>query len=328
MPASANSIEIYNQTGWAVARLSGSDRAKSLNNLCTQDIKKLAEGMVTEGFITNPQGKTSGFVTIFQLDQTLWVRTNPDGLKEALPLVQKYSIFDETTVEVVTESLEQCLLVGPDARRVLQARFGVELPATADFAIAADLGTMKNLILAGDRTTADGGILILGPKGLNDYILHELAAESAGTFCEEAIWNVQRLRHGWPLFGSDIKPDQLPQEVDRDKTAINFNKGCYLGQETVARLDALGHVNRLLMGLTWRGSDIRPDEIKTPLEIHNSENQNVGEIRSLGLETSNHVIIGLALVRTKALSGPLHVNGFPAGEITFHRLEDWRRLAQ
>lgn len=326
MPATTKTIEIFNQTGWAVARLSGKDRVKSLNNLCTQDIKKLAEGTVTEGFITNPQGKTSGFVTIFELDQAIWVRTNPAGLKEALPLFQKYAIFDDTTVEEMTETLEQCLLLGTDLRKVLQKHFTIELPDRADFAITADLGTMKNVTLLSDQTTADGGIVILGPKGLNDFILNALASESGGRFSDDNAWDLRRLRHGWPLYGTDIKPDQLPQEVDRDRSAINFNKGCYLGQETVARLDALGHVNRLLMGFTWQPGDGLNSELKPPLEIHNAENQNVGEIRSMNFDESSHTCIGLALVRTKALTGALHVKDCPAGEIKFYRLEQWQRL--
>ena len=61
----------------------------------------------------------------------------------------------------------------------------------------------------------------------------------------EAV-EIARVEFGTPFYGQDITTENLPQEVNRDKTAISFTKGCYLGQETVARIDALGHVNRLL----------------------------------------------------------------------------------
>ena len=65
-----------------------------------------------------------------------------------------------------------------------------------------------------------------------------------------------RIESGTPLFGVDVTSDNLPQEVDRNEQAINFNKGCYLGQETIARLDALGHVNRLMVGLRFAGKNV------------------------------------------------------------------------
>ena len=61
---------------------------------------------------------------------------------------------------------------------------------------------------------------------------------------------------GIPLFGQDITDDNLPQEVNRDSVAISFTKGCYLGQETVARIDALGRVNRKLVGLAFSGDQV------------------------------------------------------------------------
>jgi folate-binding protein YgfZ len=61
---------------------------------------------------------------------------------------------------------------------------------------------------------------------------------------------------GFPLFGHDIGEDNLPQEVGRDAQAISFKKGCYLGQETVARIDALGHVNRLLCGVKFTADTV------------------------------------------------------------------------
>ena len=63
---------------------------------------------------------------------------------------------------------------------------------------------------------------------------------------------------GTPLFGQDVTSDNLPQEVDRGAAAISFTKGCYLGQETVARIDAMGHVNQRLLGLRLAGDTVPP----------------------------------------------------------------------
>ena len=68
---------------------------------------------------------------------------------------------------------------------------------------------------------------------------------------DSAAFEAARLEAGTPLFDRDISDKNLPQEVDRDAQAISFTKGCYLGQETVARIDALGHVNRVLLGVRF-----------------------------------------------------------------------------
>ena len=67
---------------------------------------------------------------------------------------------------------------------------------------------------------------------------------------------VIRIESGTPRFGVDITDENLPQEVARDNRAISFTKGCYLGQETVARIDALGHVNRKLCGIRFERNEI------------------------------------------------------------------------
>jgi hypothetical protein len=77
----------------------------------------------------------------------------------------------------------------------------------------------------------------------------------------QCSWNVLesiRVEQRVPRFGADIDVKNLPQEIGRDNQAISFAKGCYLGQETVARLDALGHVNRHLVLLTFAGREAPP----------------------------------------------------------------------
>ena len=73
--------------------------------------------------------------------------------------------------------------------------------------------------------------------------------DQKATACDLAAFETLRIEAGTPLFGVDFNDNNLPQEVGRDDRAISFTKGCYLGQETVARIDALGHVNQQLAGV-------------------------------------------------------------------------------
>jgi folate-binding protein YgfZ len=81
-------------------------------------------------------------------------------------------------------------------------------------------------------------------------VIEKLLAAGASS-CEMDAIETRRIECGTPLYGTDITIENLPQEVNRDALAIHFKKGCYLGQETVARIDALGHVNKLLVQLKF-----------------------------------------------------------------------------
>jgi len=84
----------------------------------------------------------------------------------------------------------------------------------------------------------------------------------------------------------------LPQEVARDTKAISFTKGCYLGQETVARIDAIGHVNRLLVGVKFSGDKIPDDGTKLL-----AAGQEVGEVTSVAWSPRLQAPLALALIR-------------------------------
>jgi folate-binding protein YgfZ len=106
-----------------------------------------------------------------------------------------------------------------------------------------------------------------------------------------------RVEAGVPLFGIDFDEQNFPQEVGRDREAISFTKGCYLGQETVARIDALGHVNQRLVGVRFSGT-ILPD-VGTEL-LHSGKK--VGQITSVAYSPRLNAPLALAMVRRETNS--------------------------
>jgi folate-binding protein YgfZ len=135
------------------------------------------------------------------------------------------------------------------------------------------------------------GFLIDGPRGAHAGIGAALEAAGA-TRVGELAWQSRRIEAGWPLYGVDITDKNLPQELDRDRLAINFTKGCYLGQETVARIDALGHVNKILVGVRFRTDEVPP----TGTELSLGE-QVVGHVTSACFSPLLHAPLALAYVR-------------------------------
>ena len=118
-----------------------------------------------------------------------------------------------------------------------------------------------------------------------------------------------RVAKGIPEFGQDVSSDNLPQEVNRDGQAISFRKGCYLGQETVARIDALGHVNRLLLRLQFPAGHL--PEPGAAMTANDSE-RTVGQITSVA-RLDEHAV-GLGYVRREyAVDGA--ILNCPAGTV-------------
>ncbi len=109
---------------------------------------------------------------------------------------------------------------------------------------------------------------------------------------DDAVIESLRLEAGTPLYGVDISVENLPQEIARDTQAINFKKGCYLGQETVARIDALGHVNKLLLLVKFPASAAIP--VGTELLAGDKV---VGRVTSAAWSPQHQAMLALGYVR-------------------------------
>ncbi len=121
--------------------------------------------------------------------------------------------------------------------------------------------------------------------------MQKLEGTSSDACCQEA-WDAVRVESGLPLFGVDFESTNLPQEVSRDTQAISFTKGCYLGQETIARIDALGHVNKKIVLLKFDGETAPPVGLELSVD-----GKNVGRVTSGCWSPHENAPVGLAMVR-------------------------------
>ena len=232
--ALTSSAGVADCTGRTLIEVTGADRVQLLHSFTTADVKKLPEGKSCEAFVTNPQGKTLGHLWITKLAESLVLDTVPDQAEVLLAHFEKYIISEDATLRDVTAEQGELIVAGPQAANVLQ-QLGIE-----------------NVVIKGVSLLAAPTFLVQAQRARLPSILK--AIESAGAVGSgmPAV-EMARVEAGVPLFGKDITPDNLPQEIGRDSVAISFTKGCYLGQETVARIDALGHVNRQLTGVRFTG---------------------------------------------------------------------------
>ncbi len=286
---------LADRSGRPRLEITGPDRAKFLQNLTTNDVKRLAEGSGHEAFVTSLQGKTLAYISVLALEgATLLVRTDPESLEGLLPHLTRYGIFEDVVIEDATARTFEYHVAGPEANAVLEA-LGVAPPADACWSHrSAELAGVAVRVVR-ESPTGRGGLTLIGPIDKAEAVREALGLPSI----DPATFDVMRIEAGTPASGRDVSTSHLPQELDRDALAINFVKGCYLGQETVARLDALGHVNRIFRGLRFEGEAIPP--VGTPLAF---EGKVVGLVTSSAYSPGWDAPIGLATVRVaQAVAG-------------------------
>ena len=271
--------------------IAGPDRAKFLHNLTTNDVKRLAKGAGQESFVTSPQGKVLAYITLLSGEgATILLRTDPGSLGSLLPHLNKYGVFDDVTIEAVSEKTFEFHVAGPAAGPILGG-LGVELPAEGPLRHGRPELAGFAVRVVRESPAGRPGLTLIGPLEGAEAVRAFLVEGGVPEF-DGATFEALRIEAGTPLSGRDVSPSNLPQEIGRDALAINFVKGCYLGQETVARLDAMGHVNRIFKGLRFEGATVPP--VGTPLAV---DGKVVGSVTSSTFSPGWDAPIGLAYLR-------------------------------
>jgi folate-binding protein YgfZ len=220
--------------GWSSVTVTGADRQTFLHNFCTNDIKRLVPGQSCEAFITNVKGKTLGYGLVSCREAELVFITVPGQGPSLVEHLDRYVIREDLQLRNTTA--ERSYLMLSDT--------SVQMGDLDVHSIPWDLIGRPSSGLIEVATSKVARV--------------RSALEDQGvTLCDLAAFETMRIEAGTPLFGVDFNDTNLPQEVGRDRLAISFTKGCYLGQETVARIDALGHVNQQLAGVRVLG-DVMP----------------------------------------------------------------------
>jgi folate-binding protein YgfZ len=274
----------------------GPDRVRFLHNLTTNDIKRLNEGHGCEAFVTSLQGKTLGYLTVLALPERLLIRADAGSLEHLSPHFVKYGAFDDVTIDDASGVTSELHLAGPLAEPVV-ARLGGVLPEGGELRAAETALRGVPVTIVRESPTGRPGLTLIAGRDDHSQLVDALRevgrADGLVVASDPASWEVLRIEAGTPRYGADITTDNLPQEVGRDRQAISFVKGCYLGQETVARIDALGHVNKVLRGLRIDGGWVPPHGAS----LH-SDGRSVGSIASSVFSPGWGEPIALAYIRT------------------------------
>jgi folate-binding protein YgfZ len=238
-------VALVNRT---LISITGKDRHQLLHSFCTADIKALGPGQGTEAFVLNDKGKILGYVLVLALEDRLLLSGAGDQTNTLIEHLDKYVIREDVQFADQSHSLDSVFVCGEQSKERLQQIYP-DLPVRNQV-VSVEISGVETLIAQVE--IAGFGYLIVCETGRFKTLATELAAAGV-VACDESALEIVRVENRTPWYGLDVDDRNLPQELQRDQLAISFTKGCYLGQETVARIDAIGHVNQWLVGLRFSG---------------------------------------------------------------------------
>src|SRR5215208_2530153 len=281
---------LVDRAGRGRLALTGADRRTFLHGQVTNDIEGLEPGHGVYAALLTHKGKMLTDLRVLDLRDELLLSCERAGLQEPFNMLRRYTLGSDVAVPARPLEMGELSLIGPEARRIAGAG---ELGPEEHDTLRAEIAGRPVVLVATDL-----GVDVFCDAAVTDGVRAALLAAGAAEVAEAAA-EIVRIESGRPRYGVDLDENVIPQEAGLNERAVSFTKGCYVGQETVARLYYRGKPNRHLRGLRLGA-------------------QEVGRLTSVAVSPS-HGPIGLALVRRQAEPGSTVAAG--DGDVTAEVVE-------
>jgi folate-binding protein YgfZ len=284
-----------------VLTVTGPDRLPWLHTICSQHLEALADGDCTEALVLSPHGHVEQHWQVAELDGTVWLDTEPGAAATVLAYLQKMRFLKRVEPVDVSASWTVLSVLGPKTPGVLSAAALPVPPAGHAVALPAPGGFVR-----GRRWPAPSVDLVVPRGDKQEWLarLREHGARDVGQWAYDAL----RVQDRVPRLGFETDHRTIPHEVGWIGTAVHLQKGCYRGQETVARVQNLGRPPRRLVLLHLSGDSEQLPPPGTPVE------SGARTIGFLGTAVHHYELgpVALAVIkRSIADDAELQVAGFP-----------------
>jgi hypothetical protein len=291
------SAGIVDRSNRGVLRITGPDRLSWLHSLTTQQLEGLAAGAAAQALVLSPNGHVEHHLTLTDDGAATWVHVEPGTAAALAEFLESMKFMLRVEVADVSQDSAVLTVLGPAAGDLVAGLDGVRASVNP-----GSFGTI-DLIVARDQLPEVAGNLL------------RRGAAAAGMWAFEAL----RIAAHVPRLGLDTDHRTIPHEVGWIDSAVQLNKGCYRGQETVARVHNLGHPPRRLVFLHLDGSAERLPGHGDPVELASGEpsGEKGATVGFTGSAARHYELgpIGLALVkRTVPVDATLLAGGIPAAQ--------------
>lgn len=297
---------VFDLSDWTQIEVTGSEARSFLHNFCTNDIKGLKEGQRCEAFVCDIKGRILGHTQVLAHSQGLRLISVPGASGQLVTHLTKYLLGADVTFTDRTSELGLLCVQGEQRAEVEQV-----LEALAGSPVSLELGDCRTVAIGGSQCliaatdmVAGSAVLLSGDRDS----LKAAMAEKLLSFGTADEFERLRIEVAFPRVGQDIGPENIAQEAARTAQAISFTKGCYLGQEPIARLDAMGHTNKELRRFKIQGSGVQAG---ATVQVSGAV---VGTLTSLASGEDPATSVALGMIRTKHAEPGTEVTVISNGE--------------
>jgi tRNA-modifying protein YgfZ len=290
LQATQTGIAIYDSSHWGKILVSDRDRGRFLHNQSTADFESLKSGTGCDTVFITSTARTIDLVTGLILDDEILLLVSPNRREYLFNWLDRYIFFaDRVQLKDITDSTASFTLMGAQSDRIL-TQFGcpdlTHLPHNHHQIIMIDDITIR--VVGGTELGLVGYRLICNSAA--GKLLQQQLTKLGAEIVDENAWECLRIQQGRPKPDAELTEDYNPLEVGLWQT-ISFTKGCYIGQETIARLNTYKGIKQYLWGVKLTA----PVDVGTVLTI---DGEKVGVLTSCS--EIDGEIAGLAYVRAKA----------------------------
>jgi folate-binding protein YgfZ len=235
--------------------LTGEDRVRWLNGMVTNNVRDLASGRGVYSFLLNAQGRIQGDMVTYNRGEYLLITTDRAQAPGIAATFDRYIIMDDVEVADISDKLATIGVAGPKAREVLSAA-GLDV-TQLDAGQVIDTVWHEIGISVARSVQPQMDCYEIWFAGENADKIWDALERAGATPAGSDALELYRIVRGVPRFGLDLRERDLPQETEQQH-ALNFAKGCYIGQEIVERIRARGNVHRTFTGFEVQGDPPQP----------------------------------------------------------------------
>ena len=243
--AATRKAAVVEQDWLGLIALTGTERASWLQGMITNDIEKLGPGEGCYAAHLNAQGRVIAQMTALIDEESILLALERATTGKLLSAFDKLIIMEDVLAQDASDQYAAFGVLGPEAHTVLESWLGQGLNAP---------GLYRHCRFGDLRVVhSELGYTVWVRRGVSDKTLRDIVQHGA-TAIDHGVWDVLRTEAGLPIYGVDI--DETTTMPELGERGINYEKGCYIGQEVVARVKYIGHVNRRFVGMIAEGDDL------------------------------------------------------------------------
>jgi tRNA-modifying protein YgfZ len=246
-------------------RVTGADRVRFLNGQTTNDVRKAGTGSTQESCVLNAKGHLDAHIFLFATPNEIWIDADAELREQLQARLERYIIADDVVLEDVSEGFGLFHLLAESKPEGIETKFCVQSQR-------------------------------LGCDGWDVWVESAVAAQTKSALAavyrtaDEGEWELLRIENGIPRWGRELTPEIIPPEANLQERAIDYEKGCYIGQEVISRMKMSGQVRQRLCGIVSEAAMAPRMELRAETKL-------AGWITSAAYSARLNAHIGLGMIK-------------------------------